>query len=244
MKFLANTGFLFPELSFPDRIRAAAEAGFDGVEFHDEVQRHDSNAIADLLAETGLLVGGLNIRMGTTAGCAAIPGAQNDFIADILASQAAAEAVHSPAIHILAGRGVTDRRIYVDNLRHALDLTDRQILIEPICRAAMSDYHLNTLEDALDVYDLLGSSRVKIMFDWYHIIAENSYDDAMSALERHHEAIGHVQAASFPARNEPDAAMIQQTKTAGFTAIGLEYRPTMREKTALSRLRNPKNISS
>ncbi len=234
MKFLANMGFLFPGLAFPDRIRAAASAGFDGVEFHDEVQRHDLSAIADLLAETGLLVGGLNTRMGTTAGCAAIPDAQAEFLSDMRGAQSAAEAVDATAIHVLAGRGATDRRVYLENLRRALDLTDRQILIEPICREAIPDYHLNTLIDALDVQAALESDRVAIMFDWYHVVAEIGYHDACSALDRHRARIGHIQAASFPARNEPEALLVQQSLKAGFKMLGLEYRPTMSEKSALA----------
>lgn len=237
MKFLANTGFLFPNLAFPDRIRAAAEAGFDGVEFHDEVQRHDAAAIADLLAGTGLLVGGVNIRMGATAGCAAIPGSVQAFVSDMRAAHAAAEAVQARAIHVLAGRGVTDRTAYLANLRRALDLTDRQILIEPISRAAMPDYHLNRMEDALEVRSILGNPRVAILFDWYHVVAECGHAAAVTAFDRHHACIGHVQAASFPDRNEPDLAMVEQTSALGFTMIGLEYRPTMQEKAALSRLR-------
>lgn len=235
MKLLANTGFLFPALPFPDRLIAAAEAGFDGVEFHDEVQRHDAGAIADLLAQTGLAMGGLNIRMGTTAGCAAIPGA--DFGADMQAAHAAAVAVGAGAIHVLAGRGETDDRTYLHNLRRALDMTDRLILIEPISRAAMPDYHLRTLEQALMVRDTLGSARIKVLFDWFHITAEEGAEAAQTLLTRHHDAIGHVQGASFPQRNEPDTALIHQTAGAGFAVLGLEYRPTQAEGLTLARLR-------
>lgn len=238
MRFLANTGFLFAGLPFPDRIRAAAAAGFDGVEFHDEVQHHDAGAIAALLAETGLAVGALNIRMGQTAGCAALAGAERDFTADMQAAHAAAGAVGARAIHVLAGRGRTDHAAYLANLRRALDLTDRPILIEPISRAAMPDYHLNRLGQALEVLDSLGSDRVSILFDWYHMAAEFGADDAAAlALAAHRARIGHVQAASFPGRNEPDPGLIGRTAALGFPAIGLEYRATMPERLGLQQAR-------
>lgn len=237
MIVLANTGFLFPGLPFPDRIRAAARAGFDGVEFHDEVQGHDPGAIAALLAETGLRMGALNIRMGASFGCAAHPGAERAFAADLQAAHAAAEAVGARAIHVLAGRGATDRAAYLANLRRALDLTDRDLLIEPISRAAMPDYHLHRLDDALAVADRLGSPRLRILFDWYHATAELGPDAAARALSLHRARIGHVQAASFPARAEPEPAQIATTRAAGFATLGLEYRPTMPEATALARLR-------
>lgn len=37
----ANTGFLFKDRPFIERIAAAAAAGFDAVEFHDEAQREN-----------------------------------------------------------------------------------------------------------------------------------------------------------------------------------------------------------
>ena len=237
MKFYANTGFLFPDLPFADRIRAAAAAGFDGVEFHDEVQRHDAPAIADLLAETGLQMGGLNIRMGEHAGCAALAGHEAAFVADMKAAHAAAETVGAPAIHVLAGRGQTDRATYLANLHRALDLTDRMLLIEPISRGAMSDYHLATLSDALVVIGHIASPRIRVMFDWFHIAAAEGQAAALAALPIHRALVGHVQAASYPARTEPDADIIAATAGAGFSAIGLEYRPTLPEAKALAALK-------
>ena len=60
MRLLANLGFLFPGLPLAARIAAAAAAGFDGVEFHDQVQQDDPPRVADLLAATGLTAGSLN----------------------------------------------------------------------------------------------------------------------------------------------------------------------------------------
>ena len=56
MRFSANTGFLFKDLPFLERIAAAAAAGFDAVEFHDEAQGTDPERLAAALAEAGLPV--------------------------------------------------------------------------------------------------------------------------------------------------------------------------------------------
>ena len=95
-------------MPFLERIGAAAAAGFDAVEFHDEAQGADPDALAAALAETGLPVCGLNVRMGDTAGCAAIPGAEAQARADIDAAVAVADAVGAGAIHVLSGRTDAD----------------------------------------------------------------------------------------------------------------------------------------
>jgi len=65
-RYSANTGYLCQELSFLDRIRRTAAHRFDAVEFHDEGQRVDREALKDVLAETGLSVVGLNVRRADT----------------------------------------------------------------------------------------------------------------------------------------------------------------------------------
>lgn len=225
MRLFANTGFLFTDLPLPQRIQAAAAAGFDGVEFHDELQRHDAPAIAALLARLGLTMGSINVHMGETAGRAALPGQEAEFMADLAAAHAAATCVGAPALHVLAGRGATDTATYRANLRRAIDATDRLILIEPLCPQAMPGYHLSRLADALELADALGP-RVRVMFDWFHVATELGAVAAGQALLRHRALIGHVQAASVPARAEPDAALLRLFSDAGFAALGLEYRPT------------------
>ena len=83
VRFSANTGYLWKELPFLDRIRMAARYGFHGVEFHDEAQKTDRAALKDVLAETGLPVYGLNVRMEETFGSAAIPGAGDQAKRDV-----------------------------------------------------------------------------------------------------------------------------------------------------------------
>ena len=235
--FSANTGFLWKELPFPERIRRAARAGFDALEFHDEAQAADPAALAEALAEAGLPVLGLNTRTGETAGCAAIPGQEDTARRDIDAAAEIAAQVGAGAIHVLAGR--TDDpaagRVYRANLRHALAVTDRTVLIEPICTAANPGYHLATLADAAAVLDEIDHPRLKILFDWFHIeTASGAEAGGAGALFRTHAGrIGHVQIASVPARSEPEpegrpayARAIPMMRAAGYTgAFGCEYRP-------------------
>lgn len=231
--FSANTGFLWKDLPFVERIRRAARCGFHAVEFHDEAQGADPGALAEALAETGLPVIGLNVRMGETAGCAAIPGHQDTARRDIDAAAALADRLGAGAIHVLSGR--TDApeagRVYRANLRHALDATDAVVLIEPICAAANPGYHLATLGQAVAVLEEIDHPRLRILFDWYHV--ETGSGEAEALFRRHAGAVGHVQIASVPARTEPGtegrldyARLIPMMRAAGYAgALGCEYRP-------------------
>jgi len=232
-RFSANTGFLWKELPFTDRIRAAAAAGFDAVEFHDEAQGSDLAQIRDVLAETGLPVCGLNVRMGATAGCAALPGHEDQARQDVDAALRVAEALGAGAVHVLAGRtsADSDRAAYMRVLRHALDAGDRTILIEPISRAAMPDYFLHDIAAAAALIDEIGHERLKILFDCFHIAMEG--EEVRVAFDQHAARIGHVQIASVPGRQEPGieddlhpASVIGHMQTAGYQGLfGCEYHP-------------------
>jgi hydroxypyruvate isomerase len=229
MRLSANTGFLFTGLPFPDRIRAAAAAGFDAVEFHDEVQAGDAAAIAAALFDTGLPVLSLNMRMGPTSGCAALSGMEDVALADFRAALDAAEAVGARAIHVLSGRGAASLDTLAANLRRFADMTDRTLLIEPISQVAMPGYALSHAEDAARVLDAAGRPNTGILMDIFHVLSEG--DDPAEVLARHGDRIRHVQIASFPSRGVPGSegpdlrALVPLVRTAGLDALGCEYRP-------------------
>ena len=235
-RFSANTGFLYPELDLLDRIRAAARDGFDAVEFHDEGQSAERAALLDALAETGLPVVGLNARMGPSSGCAAIPGERDRARREIEAAAELAGAVDAGAIHVLAGKTKAPgaRDAYLDSLAFALRATDRTILIEPLCEAAMPDYFLNDLDEAARIVDELNDPRARILFDCFHV--ETQHGDALARFRAHAHRVGHVQIASVPERAEPRsgdgagaldyAVLLPAFEAEGFAGpFGCEYRP-------------------
>ena len=204
MCFSANTRFLLKDLPFLDRTGAAAAAGFDAVEFHDEAQGGRSGRTGGGAgARLGLRSLGLNTRMGETSGCAAIPGAEAQARSDIEAAIAVADAVGAGAIHVLSGKteGEDARACLIRNLRYALGHFGRTILIEPICRAAIPGYFLNDLDQASDIVAEVGDARLRILFDCYHVETEHGHclDRYLSVAPQ----VGHVQIASVPGRNEP-----------------------------------------
>ena len=240
-RFSANTGFLWKELPFLDRIRQAAKYGFDAVEFHDEAQSEDRNALKETLAATGLPVIGLNVRMGDTAGCAALPSMACQAKRDIAAAIGVAEDIGATAVHVLSGKTETleASAAFLDSLRFALDNTKLKILIEPICREQVPGYFLNTIEQAVSILAEIGNSRLKILFDCYHVHREGG-----SVLERFEtcaDLIGHVQISSSPDRSEPFPSqldyrfLLPRFKIAGYDRpFGCEYHPHGRTEDGLA----------
>ena len=231
MRLSANTGFLYPGRPLSEAIRAAAAAGFDAVEFHDEPQRSDIGAVRAALDETGLPVVSMNIFMGPTAGCAASPGREAQFAEDLRHALRAADALDVPALHVLAGPGPGDRATFLRNLRRALGETDRRLLIEPICGAAAPDYALRLPAQAAEIIEDIGDDRLQLLFDCFHVQMETG--DAQAQFDNHAGRIGHVQVASVPGRIEPTAGaawivdLMRHMAASGYRgAFGLEYRPS------------------
>lgn len=224
--FSANTGFLWPDLPFADRILQAARQGFGAVEFHDEVQNHDPDQIAARLAVAGLPVLGLNTRMGPSAGCAAIPGQEVQAQADFDAALQIADRLDARAIHVLSGK--TDAPDRLDVLAAALGRfacqTDRMLLIEPLAPVAVPGYALDRIGQAAQIVAQVGAANVRVMFDTFHIAATEP--DLVATYSRYQGLIGHVQIASPGDRGAPyDNALIRDFVTLiARDVIGCEWR--------------------
>jgi len=245
MRFSANLGYLFLDLPFVERIAAAARAGFDAVEFHDQAQVNDLRRIAAELQATGLPLLSINLRMGETAGCAAIPGSQQQFRQDLAHGLDVAERLGARSIHVLSGcsRGPDARAALIDNLGWALGEVDRMLLLEPICEAAIPGYHLHSLAGFDDVVAVIDDSRLRLMADWYHL-SHSEGADALSGIEARRARLGHLQIARPRDRAEPMASDLPQwarlrdlAQSAGCGFTGLEYRPGRAPHEVLASLR-------
>lgn len=236
-RFSANTGFLFKDRPFLERIAAAKAAGFDALEFHDEAQTADPAALADALAAAALPVLGINIRMGDTSGCAAIPGAADQARRDIDAAATVASRIGATAIHAVAGKtdDVGADAAYRAALDYALGATDLIILIEPISKIAIPGYFLSGMDQARTILEEIDHPRLKILFDCYHAAAMTD-GDILTAFASVAPWVGHVQIAAYPGRDEPRvgaaaspdfARLLPALAAAGYPdPFGCEYRPT------------------
>jgi hydroxypyruvate isomerase len=248
--FSANLGFLWSELSLPEAIGAAAEAGFDAVECHWPYDTPAAEVLA-ALNKHSLPMLGLNTRRGDVAagenGLAAIPGRENEARAAIDEAITYAAAISARNVHVMAGmaEGEMARRTFVENLRYACSqaaVHDINILIEPLNTYDAPGYFLNTTEQARAIIFDVGSTNLKLMFDCYHV--QLMEGDLSHRLEKNLDIIGHIQFASVPDRGPPDAGEVnyahifQVIKNIGYQMpLGAEYKPMTRTRDTLGWLK-------
>ncbi|MCR8827025.1 hydroxypyruvate isomerase family protein [Pseudosulfitobacter koreensis] len=234
MRFSANLGFLWTELTLPNAIRAAAAAGFDAVECHwpYDVPADD---VAAALRETGLPMLGLNTTRGGPGenGLSALPGRRAEARAAIDQALAYAQATDAAAVHVMAGfaQGDAAHAAFVDALRYACDAAQgRVILIEPLNHYDAPGYFLRTTAQAEAIIAEVGAPNLKLMFDCYHV--QLMEGDVTHRLVRLLPLIGHVQVASVPDRGAPDHGELNYphvwevlTRLDWDAPVGAEYKP-------------------
>ncbi len=239
-KFSANLGFLWSELPLLERIDAAARAGFRAVELHSPYD-HDAAVVGRRCRDAGVALLGINTDITADPrdrGCAAIPGRGADAQALIDKGLAFVEAAGGTALHVMAGFvPPEDHEAGTVALLHSLDYAapraDRlglTILLEVMNPRDMPGYFYRSIEEARALVDAIGSPRIRLMFDCYHIAILQG--DVISRLRTQMPAIGHVQIAAVPSRAEPDEgelsypAIFRELDTQGYDGwVGCEYRP-------------------
>ena len=233
MKFSANLGFLWADLSLPDAIRAASAAGFDAVECHWPYETPPEEVCAALDA-SGLPMLGINTVRGRSGenGLCALPGRKTEARAAIDQAIAYATAIDARAIHVMAGfaSGPDAGSVFADNLRYACDRTDRTILIEPLNRHDAPGYFLSTTDQAADIISSVDAANLKLMFDCYHV--GRTEGDLLTRLKALLPIIGHIQFAAVPDRGAPDhgelhyPTIFEGIEALGWSnPIGAEYKP-------------------
>ena len=247
LRFSANLGFLWQELSLPDAIRAAKAAGFAAVECHFPYDT-PAETVRQALTETGLRMLGLNTTRGRVEtgdnGLAAVPGREDEARRSIDQAIDYAAAIGAQNIHVMAGKskGEEAHDTFIANLRHACERAGKvgaTILIEPLNHRDAPGYFLQTTDQALDIISAVGAQNIKLMFDCYHV--QIMQGDLTHRLQAHLDAIGHIQIAAVPDRHEPDHGEIDYGYVLRFLEklgydrpIGAEYRPATTTEGGLS----------
>ncbi|KSW26587.1 MULTISPECIES: TIM barrel protein [unclassified Pseudomonas] len=242
MPICANLSLLFTELPLLERVRAAAEAGFAGVEiqFPYEVP---AAALQAELQRSGLPLVLFNLPAGDLmqggAGLAAVPGREAQFAAGLRQALEYAEVLRPQKINVLAGRlaeGVEREQalaLLAEHLRQTAEAFAGRgiaVLMEAINLHDMPGFLLNTPQHLLDMLARVGHPNLAAQLDFYHM-ARMGLDlaDCVRQLQGH---IGHVQFADAPGRGEPGSGELDfepalaALRAQGYAGwLGAEYRP-------------------
>ena len=162
-RFAANLSWLFAELPFMDRFRAAREAGFDAVEvlFPYDCPTQD---MRDQLVVNGLAFVLMNCpppnATGGPQGFAAAPELRGRFRHDFDRALRFAGVLKPRFIHVMSGPGSGEaaRAALIENLAWATARAPKSHLtIEPINRHDMPGYFLDDFELAADILDAVAA---------------------------------------------------------------------------------------
>ncbi|MGB8279068.1 MAG: 2-oxo-tetronate isomerase [Methylovirgula sp.] len=239
-RFAANLSFMFGEWSFLDRFDAAADAGFPAVEYLSPYE-FAPDAIAARLAKNHLVQALFNLPAGDFAsgerGLAALPERFEELKAGVMQALAYAKATGTKKLHMMAGIAEPQDQAAAKSYRRAVAFAAEalakegiELLLEPINRRDIPGYFLHDYGLALQLIDELQMPNVKLQFDVYH--RQILHGDVTFAFRALLPQIGHVQVASVPSRQEPDAEelnfsfLFEEIDRLGYAGyVGCEYRP-------------------
>ncbi|HEY1736119.1 MAG TPA: 2-oxo-tetronate isomerase [Methylovirgula sp.] len=239
-RFAANLSTLFREWSFLDRFDAAADAGFEAVEYLFPYAFAPDD-LAARLVKNGLTQALFNLSPGNfeagERGLAALPDRAEAFEASVAQALTYAQATGTKRLHMMAGLADPHDAAALKSYRRAIAFAaellakhEIDLLIEPINRRDMPGYFLSEFGLALRIIEELRLPNLKVQFDVYH--RQILHGDVTFALRALLPRIGHVQIASVPSRHEPDGeelnypflfGELDRLGYAGF--VGCEYFP-------------------
>lgn len=241
-RFAANLSMLFTEQDFLARFKAAADAGFSGVEylFPYDFSAHD---IQRELQAHGLTQVLFNLPAGDWAsgerGIACHPDRVEEFRAGVDKAIDYAKVLGNTQVNALAGirppaaNEASVRQTFVANLQYAADKLQAagiRLVMEMINTRDIPGFYLNTTAQALEIQAEVGSANLYLQYDIYHMqIMEG---DLARTLQANLALINHVQLADNPGRHEPGTGEInyrflfEHLDRIGYQGwVGAEYKP-------------------
>jgi 2-dehydrotetronate isomerase len=241
-RFAANLSMMFNEVPFLDRFKAAAEAGFDAVEFLFPYE-HSPEEVAIRATTAGTQVVLFNMPAGNWGagerGIAALPGREQEFREGVDKALVYADHLGVPRLHAMAGVAPAGadlaacRATLIANLKYAAEkLAERNItlLLEAINTRDIPGFVVSTQKDSHAICEAVGAPNMKMQMDLYHMQVMEG--DLATTLKRYASQCGHIQIAGCPERHEPDTGEVRYEylfrllDEIGYQGwIGCEYRP-------------------
>lgn len=253
MKVTACIETLFTELPWQERFKAAKEAGFDYVEFWSWTDK-DLDEIKRLAKEAGIGISGFN---GDADYSLVDPTHKEKYLEFLGKSLAAAQKIGAESVTIHSN-ALGDGGIVVNHYTELSDTVKLCSMYDMLKEVAVmaeqtgitcnleglnitTDHVGNFLKNtqmAAEIIRLIGSPKVKILYDVYHMqLNEGSICDTLS---KYIDTVGHIHIADAPGRHEPGTGeinypnVIRHLRKLGYEGkIGCELFPEKDTETAV-----------
>jgi hydroxypyruvate isomerase len=243
LNFCANVSLLWSELPLGERLRRAAEAGFEAVEMWwpglEEARR-----LPELTRSAGVRLVALNFDAGDMSagdrGLLSDPEQVPRFYDNVPRALEIAAACDCGQLNALLG--LRDERHgreeQLQRARESVAWAAEQaapqgatVLVEAVNVFDNGPYLVTTTADAAMFVQAIAAPNVRLLYDVFHM--QRMEGNIVATLDRYWDLIGHIQVADSPDRGEPGTGEINYPFVLEFLArrgyggyIGLEYRPT------------------
>ena len=222
MKCTACIETIFTELPWEERFKAAKAAGFDAVEFWSWTDK-DLNQIKKLAEEADIVITGFN---GDADYSLVDPAQKKDYLDFLKKSLEAAKKIGALSVTIHSN-ALGDGGIVVNHYDELSDTVKLCSMYDMLKEAApmaeeagitcnleglniTTDHVGNFLKStqmAAEIIRLLGSPRIKILYDIYHMQL-NDEGSIIDTISEYVDTMGHIHIADAPGRHEPDTGEI------------------------------------
>ena len=241
-KLAANLTMLFSEVPFLDRFKAAAHAGFKGIEYLFPYD-HLALVLKRKLRDNGLMQVLHNLPAGHWGagerGIACLPDRVDEFKTGVDKAIEYASALECDRVNCLAGilpKGVSPdaaRETFTSNLRYAaprLAEAGIKLLIEAINTRDLPGFFLSTTRQAVDIIEAVGSDNLFVQYTHLphadHGRTSRQDDRGTPASHRAHAARRSARAARAGNRRDRLRFLLDFIDRTGYNGwIGCEYIP-------------------
>jgi hydroxypyruvate isomerase len=254
MKVSVCIEMIYTEYPFLDRIKKAADQGFDAVEFWNWDNK-DMPAIKKTAADAGIKIATFQSNLGGTL---IHPSHRENFVAGIKKSLAMAKEMDVQAMFLLTDELGEDRSVrfqfpelgekekydsVVAGLKILAPLAGAAgvtLVLEPLnTYVDHPGYFLHASEMGFKLVRAVNHPNIKLLFDIYHMQVMEG--NLIANLTHNLDVIGHIHVADVPGRHQPGTGelnyknILEAVKKAGYQGyVGLEFEPTVPSEKAAS----------
>jgi len=256
LRFAANLKWLFSDLPMEARIATAAANGFRAVEYPNPYE-HSVGDFGRMLRDGGVELAMINtpprtVDGRTRTGIACDPQLRREFRDGVSRGLEYATGLDAPLLHVVGGPvpdGVPFDRAWAEfliNVAWAVDAaggTGVSLLIEPQNALSSPGFVLTTQAQAVAAIEAIGSERLRLLFDVFHVqVQEGGVSAKLKEFAPH---LGHVQIADSPGRTEPGTGELSWSHVFGVLRdigyegwIGCEYTATAAQGSTVAWLKS------